>query len=180
MDSTEVHVHTTQKHTNMAGLQSITMAIKSAIRSIQDLVDTGPYATLVGTDQDGNLTNKQPAHAEILVADNAASMPATSLGGLPCEGPATNSGHGHRNPPRHIPDFEKNHLFYLRPDFPHSWLSPAHSLCQNSNPSIFRNHDSLREVFKHHAPPQATELFFQPVVVLFIWLVESALISSAR
>ena len=34
------------------------------------------------------------------------------------EGPATNSGH--RNPPRHIPDFEKNQLFYLRPDFPHS------------------------------------------------------------
>ena len=41
------------------------------------------------------------------------------------EGPATNSGH--RNRPRHIPDFEKNQLFYLRPDLPHSWLFPAHS-----------------------------------------------------
>ena len=27
--------------------------------------------------------------------------------------------------------------------------------------------------------PQATELFFQPVIVVFLWLVESALISSA-
>ena len=35
-----------------------------------------------------------------------------------CEGPATNSGL--RNPPRHIPDFEKNQLFYRRPDLPHS------------------------------------------------------------
>jgi len=42
-----------------------------------------------------------------------------------CEGPATNSGH--RNPPRHIPDFEKNRLSYLRPDLTHSWLFPAHS-----------------------------------------------------
>ena len=66
----------------MAGLQSITTAIKSAIRSIQ--VDTGTDATLVGTDQDGNLTNKQPANAEIIVADNAASMPARWLGDLPC------------------------------------------------------------------------------------------------
>ena len=41
------------------------------------------------------------------------------------EGPATSSGH--RNPPRQIPDFEKNQLFYLRPDLPHSWLFPAHS-----------------------------------------------------
>ena len=34
------------------------------------------------------------------------------------EGPATSSGH--RNPPWNIPDFEKNQLFYLRPDLPHS------------------------------------------------------------
>ena len=40
-------------------------------------------------------------------------------------GPATSSGH--RNPPRHIPDFEKNQLSNLRPDLPHSWLFPAHS-----------------------------------------------------
>ena len=41
------------------------------------------------------------------------------------KGPATSSGH--RNPPRHMPDFEKIQLFYVRPDFPHSWLFPAHS-----------------------------------------------------
>ena len=43
---------------------------------------------------------------------------------IPLEGPATSSGH--RNPPRHIPDFEKKQL-YLRPDFPRSWLFPSHS-----------------------------------------------------
>ena len=41
------------------------------------------------------------------------------------EGPATSSGH--RNPPRHTPDFEKNRLFYLRPDLPHYWRFPSHS-----------------------------------------------------
>ena len=34
------------------------------------------------------------------------------------EGPATNSGH--RNPPSHIPYFEKKQLFNLGPDLPHS------------------------------------------------------------
>ena len=40
------------------------------------------------------------------------------------EGPAASSGH--RNPPRHIPDFEENQLFHLILDLPH-WLFPAHS-----------------------------------------------------
>ena len=53
------------------------------------------------------------------------SMPHRLIDWCPYEGPATNSGH--RNPPRHIPDFEKNQLFYLRPDLPHCWLFPAHS-----------------------------------------------------
>ena len=56
--------------------------IKSAIRSIQ--VDTGTDATLVEKEQGRNLTNKRPANAEILVADNTASMPAEWLGDLPC------------------------------------------------------------------------------------------------
>ena len=66
------------------------------------------------------------------------------------EGPATNSGH--RNPPRHILDFEENKLFYLRPDLPHSWIFPEHSQCQNPNPSIFGNHASLREFSKTQHP----------------------------
>ena len=43
---------------------------------------------------------------------------ATPISYATPEGPATNSGH--RNPPRHIPDFEKNQLLYLGPDLPHS------------------------------------------------------------
>ena len=42
-----------------------------------------------------------------------------------CGGPTASSAH--RNPPMHIPDFEKRQLFYLRPDLPHFWLFPAHS-----------------------------------------------------
>ena len=64
MESTETHVNTMQNSTNVTGLQGMTAAIKSAIRSIQ--VDTGTDASLVGTDQDGNLTNRQPAHAGYL------------------------------------------------------------------------------------------------------------------
>ena len=47
------------------------------------------------------------------------------LSALPAIVSTENSAH--RNPLRHIPDFEKNQLFYLRPDLPHSWLFPAHS-----------------------------------------------------
>ena len=41
-----------------------------------------------------------------------------AAGRAACEGPTTNSGHG--NPARHVPDFEKSQLFYLRPNLSHS------------------------------------------------------------
>ena len=53
-------------------------------------------------------------------SDTMSSTDVLGPGGMvtQChEGPATNSGH--INPPRHIPDFEKSQLFYLRPDLPH-------------------------------------------------------------
>ena len=72
----------THVHTCEAGEHRIMTSIKSAIRSIQ--VDTGTDATLVEKEQGRDLTNKRPANAEILVADNTASMPAEWLGDLPC------------------------------------------------------------------------------------------------
>ena len=72
----------THVHTCATGEHRIMTGIKSAIRSIQ--VDTGTDATLVEKEQGRNLTNKRPANAEILVADNTASMHAEWLGDLPC------------------------------------------------------------------------------------------------
>ena len=72
------HIHTMSC---AAGEHCIMTAIKSAMRSTQ--VDTGTDATLVEKEQGRKLTNKRPANAEILVADNTASIPAEWLGDLP-------------------------------------------------------------------------------------------------
>ena len=51
-----------------------------------------------------------------------------------------------------FPDFEKNQLFHLRADLPHSWVFPEHSCRRNRNPSIFGNLDFLREMLKWYCP----------------------------
>ena len=59
------------------------------------------------------------------------------------EGTAMISGLG--TIPIHFPGLEKNKLFHLRADLPHSWVFPEHLCRQNRNPSIFENHVYLRE-----------------------------------
>ena len=55
---------------------------------------------------------------QMVCDDVLRSTRVVRLAARTIEGPATNSSH--RHPPRHIPDFEKNQLFHLRPDLPHS------------------------------------------------------------
>ena len=64
------------------------------------------------------------------------------------EGTAMISGLG--TSPIHFLDFEKNQLFNLRADLPHSWVFPEHACRRNRNPiaSSFENLVFLREMLK--------------------------------
>ena len=77
-----------------------------------------------------------------------------------CEGPATNSGH--RNPPRHIPDFERKTSFLSETRFaPLLAISSALVMPEHVRKSRFP-----QEVFRTPAP-QATELFFNQQLSCF-------------
>ena len=90
------------------------------------------------------------------------------------EGPATSSGH--RNPPRHIPDYE-NSTFLSETRFaPPLAISSAFVMSEFECEHI-RKPRFPQENFQTRTL-QVTELFFQPMIVLFPLLVESALISS--
>ena len=54
--------------------------------------------------------------------------------------------------PIHFPGFEKNQLFQLRADLPHSGVFPEHSCRRNRNPRTLENHVCLREMLKWQLP----------------------------